>query len=503
VEVSGALPTTFLNLLGFTRTTIRKQDIAMYLPPLLLGQPGSRLGPAGIGDLGDPSKSAPYFIRTEGWATNRGEGDAYTPDATKQNLSCTTAPTTRTTAADGDSTDVHRISGATEVSDATMTGAGGRTLPTRGGYNFLVTVPTGGSERLQIFNPAFAADLGYVPPSVPLPRYSMHEQDTLPTINAGANESATPADYSVMQYTVFQVTDQFDHRKDIPITQVWFNPLNADNAPSGPYKDMRTGLSAGTAPQVYHALADIVGPALPSVPESGGLNGVGSAVGAPGALGPGTYRVRVDTLDYQGGRPGDGGNICSLAHKGFGIQTVNLDGTPCAACSVSGMNELAIFTPLSAGQFTIPVFYVPADYAGLTIDFSIFDPGDTSGSASISLVGPPPNNTVVTASPAFDVKASGVSRDATGTAVNSCVTGSQASATTATVKTNYPSPGTTSTCSAYTTNVWNSQWLHFRFQVPTNYVAGYYSLQYQTGGTASDTVTMAVAANSVAVHLLP
>ena len=107
-------------------------------------------------------------------------------------------------------------------------------------------------------------------------------------------------------------------------------------------------------------------------------------------------------LDYQGLRPGDdaGASLCSRAHKGYSVQLAVPSGgsyTECAdpGCQVSALDELAVYTPIqSAGAagFSLPLFQVPADYAGQTINFYIFDVGDVSGNNQISIQNPDPTS---------------------------------------------------------------------------------------------------------------
>ena len=119
VTVSRTVPTFFMQLFGIGSITVSRTAVAQYLKPLKLGEP-CLFPPAGPGDCHTGSTVSQlgatgfYFLRTEGWSTDRGQGDAYTPNP---NSGCGSCP----------STDVHQISGTngTEVADATLSGAGG------------------------------------------------------------------------------------------------------------------------------------------------------------------------------------------------------------------------------------------------------------------------------------------------------------------------------------------------------------------------------------------
>jgi hypothetical protein len=60
---------------GFRPYVVKRTAVATYLPPITLGEPGSQLGTS-LGELG---RTKFFFMRTDGWAADRGYGDAYTP----------------------------------------------------------------------------------------------------------------------------------------------------------------------------------------------------------------------------------------------------------------------------------------------------------------------------------------------------------------------------------------------------------------------------------------
>src|SRR5439155_1182103 len=73
------------------------------------------------------------------------------------------------------------------------------------------------------------------------------------------------------------------------------------------------------------------------------------------------------------------------AHKGYAVRAVNGDvnRTACATCQVAGWNEICFFTPFDAGpggSFTMNLFQLTPDYAGLTVAIDIYDVGDISSS---------------------------------------------------------------------------------------------------------------------------
>ncbi len=226
-------------------------------------------------------------------------------------------------------------------------------------------------------------------------------------------------------------------------------------------------------------------------------------------------------LDYQGLRPGDdaGASPCSRAHKGYALQLAVAGGAQCAdpGCQVSALDELAVYTPISSSGsgFSVPLFNLPNDYAGQTINFYIFDVGDVGGSNQISILNPDtqscspnPAPCLLTASsgvPVFDL---GVNRNTTPTpslavnTVDSCAsTAVQPVATQALINTDE-----TNSCAGHASpNIFNSRWVLFQLQIPSNYAAGnggWWNLHYTVNGTATDTFTVVVNYASTPVHLL-
>jgi Flp pilus assembly protein TadG len=546
VQVTAYVQPTFLHVLGFTDHPVAAVDTAFYLPPISLGQPGAQLG-SSEDQLG--TSSSYYFLRSEGYGNPRTEGDAYDPYNQQTTFTCGNSITT-TPGNSGNSTDVHALSEnlGTDVTAGTMTGLGYQALPSRGGYDFTLTVPsTVSSATTRVYNPAFAPDGGYTPTAGN--PYNMHEQD-------GSFSGNTYTDqYSAMEYTIFKVTDRFDHTSDTPWSQVVVDPLNITTSdPNGgtitSIVDVRyptqvlTGTSTNASivtafnnikSMVYHQWVDIG--AWPDVSTSWTDAGTGTkyhifhGFGAQNAttLGPGSYRLRVDMLDYQGLRPGQdtGASPCSRAHKGYAIQLAT-GGAMCAdpGCQVSALDELAVYTPIvttGLGGFSVPLFQLPADYAGQTVNFFIYDPGDVTGTNAISILSPddascggagtaPCTFSTTSTVPIYDL---GISRTGASTSNelsgaggdNSCSSPvTQPTLTQALVNTNVV------TGCGHGSPFFNGRWLQFQLQIPSNYAGGYsttagsdkyWRLHYSlTSGTASDTFTIAVNYANSPVHLL-
>jgi hypothetical protein len=238
-------------------------------------------------------------------------------------------------------------------------------------------------------------------------------------------------------------------------------------------------------------------------------------VGGPsGPLPEGTYRLRIDTLDADGGLSPGG----TQAHKGLAVRV--MDGANPAAtcgnaanpCSLSALDDLAFFTPISpaaGGNFRIPVFSVPAIYAGLTIGIDVFDPGDINangGSAFLSFIDPTTCNIFtepVGGQTAF-VYDLGKQRSNLGTGAQSTVG-------------TYPNPNPVEQLVNNSgVQPYNGHWLHFDIPIPSTYTPnpagtacdptgqGYWNLQYRTTANvqAVDTLTITLNLRGNPAHIL-
>jgi hypothetical protein len=417
VTVSRDVPTFFMNLFGIPKITVSRTAVAQYLKPLKLGEPC--LFPPGDCHTGSTvsqlGRGGYYFLRTEGWSTDRGQGDAYTPN----NVGCA--------GPECPSNDVHAISGTagTELADANF--------PANGGYNYILTVPAGYTAQLQVYNAAFAPDTNAGGPNycenvqVPIPAtqcspggaWHMHEADTAPYGTAGL--------YSAMQYTILSAPSAFIRSSDAILSQMLVKPVDASNwqaaaangtdaGTPGPYyidpvnnNKITQTFGVGGVPTnmtAYHSWMNIGGynPVTTCSPVAvcpAGYEAESSIIsyraarGPIGALGPGTYRLRIDTINFDG----TVGAGATQAHKGMSVRVMNGAGTGTCGiaanpCTLSALDDLAIYTPIQSpagGFFRMPIFAVPAIYAGLTISIDVFDGGDAGGATGniwIGLVDP-------------------------------------------------------------------------------------------------------------------
>ena len=514
VTVSRNVRTFFMPMFGVPTFKVSRTAIASYLPSITLGQPGSQFGST-VSQLGN---SGYYIMRTEGWTTNRGQGDAFTPMPT----GC--APPAC------DSNDVHGISDVRGSDGADLS------LPARGGYNFQIIIPPGSSGRIQVWNAAFAPDAcannctglpWYSPAGSPTnnPNPKNYCENWAPALNVLTSPAPTvhcstassaynmheddccnfnyadPTTYSTMKYTVFSMPNQFIRSSDQLVSRLTVHPLDARNwnQPNNQYKDVTAGGATYTQTygadghptnlMEYHAWMDVAGP-------GGFTANLSTYSGSPSVLGPGTYRLRVDTLELNGSNPP--GN--SQAHKGIALRVADSGGySLCAACSFSAMSDMALYTPVNlpaAGTFTVPLFQLPPDYAGKTISVDIFDPGDMSGTGTMTLGISDPSGAIANLSP-----------------------GSAKMYNLGNQRSNYPA-GATLVATSSTPRVvvnngagsapFDNYWLHFDLPIPSTYIPGpnpanwWWGLQYGTSGsvTGNDTITVAVSLKGNPAHIV-
>ena len=497
VTVAKQAPIFFMQIFGFRPYVVARTAVAAYLPPISLGQPGSQIG-SSLGELG---KTRFYFSRTEGWATGRSQGDAYTPTP-------------------AGSTDVHQLSytNGTELKDTSVAD--------RGGYDYRVIIPTGGSGGVvQVYNAAFSPDgTGGSANTCD----NNNQNPASRTCSVGGNNwfheddqgpfgFGTDTNYSAMRYTLYRVNNNFIRSNDELLSQLTVYPIDARqwSAASKQYTIMGGPKEGTTVDQqyaaslpsnmlIYHNWVDVTSY---TGQNDGGLVNLRTTPAlanylSGGALLPGSYRLRVDTMDHNGASFTDPN---AGAHKGYAVRTVNgdLNKTTCATCEVAGWNEICFFTPFDAGpggNFSMSLFQLTPDYAGLTVAIDIYDVGDissSSGKVVINILDP--SGALASSAQGVNIYDLGVQRSNLLTGQYAVIASAQNGNTKASFVATDTSNGTTR----------NGHWVHVELPVPSNYnpPPGQYwwSMQYVTGaGTvAVDTVTVAVGLKGGPVHLLP
>jgi hypothetical protein len=496
VTVSRQVQVYFMQLLGFNTYQVSRTAIATYLPPITLGQPGGQIG-SQVSQLGTTNNY--YFMRTEGWNVDRQQGDAFTPNPAYEYNGALNPP----------STDVHQIStsAGNEPADAS--------LPSRGGYNYLITIPSPGGY-IQVYNAAFSPDGGPNGSSGPHNNcdnfqgwtpcssggsYYLHEEDSVTNFSNMQLFSAT-------RYTLFSVPNHFIRASDVKLTQTTVLPIDATNWNANPpkYKNVNTsatitqtydGQGNPTNMSIYHNWIDV--PTYSGAGDGGlvSLNQYGNPGSylTGGMLMAGTYRLRIDNLDYNASISGSGSQNAS--HKAYAVRVLDSNRNQCTtSCSLGAWNDMSWYTPIASQTFKLPLFQLPPYYAGKTVTVDIYDPGDISGAGNVYIdIIDPVTNAIATSATGVKIYDLGVQRSNPGTLVSA--------------------PGNTQATVLATSNntvYYNGHWLHFEIPVSSTWNPGnnpanwWWSLQYRTslspGTVAIDTVTVAVGLKGNPAHLL-
>jgi Putative Tad-like Flp pilus-assembly len=493
VKITSDVPVFFMRLLGFGTHRESRTAIAEYLRPITFGQPGSVLGST-VDNLGTAGNF--YFMRSEGWGTDRGQGDAYGPNPSNAWSGNASAP----------NVDVHALSGTmgTETASQPLV-----TMPTRGGQNYQIYVPAGQTANIKVYNPSFAPDnaassaLGY----------NYHEDDTdFPETGSGG--PANPQQWPIMSYTVYKSANPFDHASDQWLSNM--RVYSIDDTAQSTYKIPQTGATnqpiAGLA-NWYHNWVDVQ--ATPAVGSQAAalvsgakpiFNGAATA-GLPGGATGTTYRLRVDQLDNLSGDPGANGrpqNQNSQAHKGYAVQASGCGVTPATTCSVTALDDVTLYTPLKSGAFSMPLVSIPPEYAGHNFSLYIYDPGDVACCSNILSVTQPVNNgTAQAAATTTDGIWSG--QHGQGTSAQPASWTQQVVAGNAAIQ----------TLNGSGSNIYNGYWIRFDISVPADYASGatpdidsanpstwFWNLNYQTQATSSDTITANLGFAGAPVHIV-
>ena len=560
VRISATVSTSFIRLLGFGSHREVRSAQALYLRPITIGQGGQEVG-SDLASLGcnNTTPCNDYFhLRTEGWGVPRDQGDAFTPnphdgagayasDASncvypgggcERNGSSTDYRT--------NTSDTHSIS-TTFGTEATYTVSGtpaGFSQAARGGYNFNIYVPKGEQAVVQVYNPSFAPDCNWTGGN-PL-GYSYNEGDSFGacggnTYPASGTNYAVKNDYSTMAYTLYQVPDIFQHNRDVSLSTFESFPLDGRGVASSPQQWARVlpggigGVQSGSMPSVYHKWIDVgksnascVGAADCSL-TSFWQNSAANYPLSGGAAGSGkNFRLRVDTLDINGGDPAVSG-LDSQAHKGLAVRVLHADGSACTSCIIGALDELAIFTPIknpsgvgSTSTFSMQMMAVPPEYRGQNVSVYVYDPGDidfgglAAGSRSNLISILDPSGAIASSAGNFYNGTSLIYSGFGGfppQTIADCAPGG----TGATIQTQCT---TSSGGESGITNIYNGIWARYDVNVPAGYNPGcpspfppecvaaqtqsnwYWSMQYRTNGIGNDTVTLSVGFGGTPVHLV-
>jgi hypothetical protein len=494
VQITSDVPVFFMKLLGFGTHRESRTAIAEYLRPITFGQPGSVLGST-VDNLGTGGNF--YFMRSEGWGTDRGQGDAYGPNPSGWSGSSGSTP----------NIDVHALSGPLGLGTETVSQppAATLTMPQRGGQNYQIYVPAGQTAYVNVYNPSFAPDKA----ASGATGYNYHEDDSdFPETGSGG--PSNKQQWPIMSYTVYKSANAFDHAGDV--WQSNMRVYSVDATGGSTYTIPQTGATnqpmAGIA-NWYHNWVDVqLAPAVGSQAAAlvPGGRPIFNGAATRGLLGGGTgatYRLRVDQLDDTSSDPGANGrpqNQNSQAHKGYAVQAAG-----CATCSVTALDDVTLYTPLKSGAGIMPLVSIPPEYAGKDFNLYIYDPGDVACCSNILSVTQPVNN--------------GTGPQAVATTYDGVWSGDHGEGTSSQPASWTPrvaaGNAAIQTLNGSGSNIYNGFWIRFDISVPADYASGptpdinpadsttwFWNLNYQTQAVSSDTITANLGFAGAPVHLV-
>jgi Flp pilus assembly protein TadG len=424
---------------NLSSATVSRTALAEYLPPIELGSRSTYFGDQADTDKGKPLQS--FWARINGPWEIQENGDAYTPLWQE-------GPTDPITYPDGGSYALNRWSPAVcctnhqqwplpitnpDKHPAGFTGAAG-TL----GYNYAIVVPPGsGDVKVQIFNPAFD------PSSSNLTDDDIGSACDDPNFNSCAITD-NPNEYLQMTYSLYSAPVPFERSYDTLLTTTPFSPhsldlyasdLSAHGCASGQAYDPLLGTCIATPGYVdgWHTLYTITS--------------------------PGTYRLVVEATGFYG-------------EHGYGIKLTQDDGVsaPPAGVQLYGWNDMCVYFKTTGADSIFDLGEIPAAYAGKTLDFSLFDPGDSSGNVYMRILDPSGNPVQLPSWVRTVVGSSGTELDATG-------------------------------------RYYNGLWLHMPISIPASYnpPAGqdWWQIEYLTpNGQPTDTITINISLSGSPIHLV-
>ncbi len=453
---------------NLSTATVSRTATAQFLPPIALGSRAAAFGDQV--DI-DPNTGQPiqnFLARLNGPSALQENGDAFTPSLQE-------GPTDPVTYPDGGSRNFSRWGGTVCCTNHQQYGqcsgcpSGPITNPDvhqpgfKGangvlGYNYEIVVPPGvGNVQVQIFNPAFA-------PDNPLGNNSNGHDDMGsacldPAFNTGGCKSDQKDEYLQLSYSLYKAPVQFERDTDTLLTTKSFSSLDNIGTDNSAH-----GCSGGTPywdPQAQNCVAD------PGYVEKWyPFYTITQA---------GTYRLAVETTGAYGEHE------YGLKLTDAASRTTCTEGAPSASAGTTALcpaqdgpriwawNDMCVYF-ISSGTAVFDLGEIPAAYAGKTLNFSLFDPGDGSN-VQMSILDPSGNPAPL---PSW-------------------------------VRTVGPSSNGIINASQSSDHYYNGLWLHLPITIPAGYnpTAGndWWQVKY-TGSAINDTISISISLSGSPIHLV-
>jgi hypothetical protein len=436
---------------GLDTTTISRSAQAQYLPPVALG---ARTAYFGDEDPNDGSGGVPlqnFWANINGPLEIKENGDAYNttweegwtdpqthPDASSNIYTINRLPAKSTNNPQHSSA----IPNPNQQPNG-FTGAGGRL-----GYNYQIIIPPGsGNITVQIFNAAFSP--GSNGTSAPPLGKTFDRLLSASADPAYGSNTHLAGEYMQLTYSIYSAPLQFERSQDTLLAS--FSPHSLDYTSGNgcptytgsiPYpRDIVTARCLNPIPDTsnaWHSLYTITN--------------------------PGTYRLVVEASGGYG-------------NHNYGIKLTTSNGQIASAASgvrIWGWNNMCVYFGAPGTTNIFDLGEIPAAYAGKTLHFSLFDPGDTSGSGAnvyMELLNQAGNPVQLP---------SWLRTDNGGTRLQATLNGD---------------------------HIYNGDWIDIPVPIPTNYNpapgSDWWQVRYTLqGGTPTDVVTISIALSGSPIHLV-
>ncbi|HLV98192.1 MAG TPA: pilus assembly protein TadG-related protein [Ktedonobacterales bacterium] len=472
----------FLNFVSpnLSTATVSRSATAQFLPPIALGSRAAAFGDQADIDATTGQSVQSFLGRLNGPSSLQSNGDAFTPVLQE-------GPTDPITYPDGGSYHFSRWTPAPacppnctnhqqygqctncppgpianpDQHQAGFTGADGGS-----GYNYEIVVPPGvGDVQVQIFNPIFDPDNQQGSNSNG--HDDMGSACLDPIFSTGGCKTDKQNEYLQLSYSLYSAPVFFERDTDTLLTT--FSPASVDNIGAD---NSAHGCNGGTPywdPQQQKCVAD---PGyiekwytLYTITQPGNYRLVvepeASNPAAPSSSGYGEHEYGLKLTDAASA------TTCTL-----GPPSASSGSTICPATDgprIWAWNDMCVYF-IANGNSTFDLGEIPAAYAGKTLNFSLYDPGDGSD-VKMAILDPSGNKVAL---PNW-------------------------------VRTVGGSGGTQILASQSGDSIYNGLWLHLPITIPSGYNptpgSDWWQVQY-TGSAVNDTITISISLSGSPIHLV-
>jgi Flp pilus assembly protein TadG len=445
---------------NLSNATVSRTAAAQYLPPIQLGARTYYFGDEIDKDAsGNPLQY--FWARLNGPYGLKENGDAFTP---KWEEGPGDAQTTSDTGGPyiinrwpSSNVQTNHPQWPTYQSNSDLQPSGFTGYQGFTGYNYEIVVPPGTTPvEIRLYNPTFDPPL-QLDPNTP---ESLGNACSDPTFNSGGCKTDQQNEYLQMAYTLYSAPLLFERSADTPLTHfappsldLYQNDLSTHTCTLGSQGyDPQRGICVSLPSYIaYNSAQNKYVNSWYTLPITG--------TDQPYIINtPGTYRLALEATGYYG-------------YHQYAVKVTDTSGNaPPAGVRMWAWNDECVYFNKSSSDSIFDLGEIPAAYAGKTLNFSLFDPGDGGGNIYIRILDPSGNPILF---PSW-------------------------------VR---PGPGNDYTKIDASNAYYNALWLHIPVSIPANYNPtpgnDWWQIEYiDAGGTPTDTVTISVTLSGSPIHLV-